>query len=46
VPEHIRGFGHVRQARVQVAKKREGVLLAAFRSPTPAAEPVVVKMPA
>jgi indolepyruvate ferredoxin oxidoreductase len=46
VPEHIRGYGHVRQAHLQVAKKREGVLLAAFRSPEPAAKPVVVRITA
>ncbi len=46
VPEHIRGYGHVRQAHLQVARKREGVLLAAFRSPEPAAKPVVVRITA
>ncbi|MEO6564435.1 MAG: DUF6537 domain-containing protein, partial [Casimicrobiaceae bacterium] len=46
VPEHIRGYGHVRHAHLQVAKKREGVLLAAFRSPEPVAKPVVVRITA
>ncbi|MEO6565942.1 MAG: DUF6537 domain-containing protein, partial [Casimicrobiaceae bacterium] len=46
VPEHIRGFGHVRQAHLQVAKKREGVLLSAFRSPEPTVAPVVVRITA
>ena len=46
VPEHIRGYGHVRQAHLQVARKRESVLLAAFRSPEPAAKPVVVRITA
>ena len=32
-PEHIRGFGHVKQQHVLDAKKREGELLAKFREP-------------
>ncbi len=46
VPEHIRGYGHVRMAHLKVAKTREGVLLAAFRSPEPAAKPTVVRITA
>jgi len=46
VPEHIRGYGHVRQAHIKVAKTREGVLLAAFRSPEPMGKPVPVKITA
>ncbi|MEP7328681.1 MAG: indolepyruvate ferredoxin oxidoreductase family protein [Betaproteobacteria bacterium] len=46
VPEHIRGYGHVRQAHVMTAKTREGVLLAAFRSPEPAPKPMVVRITA
>ncbi len=44
VPEHIRGYGHVKLAHVKTAKTREGVLLAQFRSPTPAPAPVAIKM--
>jgi indolepyruvate ferredoxin oxidoreductase len=31
IPEHIRGFGHVKEAHVQRAKAREAELLAAWR---------------
>jgi indolepyruvate ferredoxin oxidoreductase len=34
-PEQIRGFGHVKEAHLERAKKREAELLAAFRAPTP-----------
>ena len=33
IPEHIRGFGHVKQAHVVEAKKRWADLLAEFRQP-------------
>ncbi len=46
IPEHIRGYGHVKQAQARTAKTREAVLLAAFRSSEPAAKPAVVRMPA
>ena len=46
VPEHIRGYGHVRKAHFRTAKMREGVLLAAFRSPEPAPKPTVVRITA
>ena len=46
VPEHIRGYGHVRLAHIKVAKTREGVLLAAFRSPHDAPKPTVVRITA
>ena len=46
VPEHIRGYGHVKHAHLQTAKAREGVLLAAFRSSEPAPKPTVVKITA
>jgi len=45
VPEHIRGYGHVKEAHLKTAKTREAALLAAFRAPTPAAKPMVVKVP-
>ena len=37
VPEHIRGFGHVKQAHLDEAKACETELLAAFRAPSPKA---------
>ncbi|MCC7326269.1 MAG: indolepyruvate ferredoxin oxidoreductase family protein [Burkholderiales bacterium] len=46
IPEHIRGYGHVKDAHVKAAKMREAALLAAFRSPEPATTPAVVRMPA
>jgi indolepyruvate ferredoxin oxidoreductase len=33
LPEHIRGYGHVKEAHLVAAGKREGELLAAFRAP-------------
>ncbi|HSI01265.1 MAG TPA: indolepyruvate ferredoxin oxidoreductase family protein, partial [Reyranella sp.] len=33
VPETMRGFGHVKEKNVKVAKEREASLLAAYRSP-------------
>jgi indolepyruvate ferredoxin oxidoreductase len=44
VPEHIRGYGHVKEAHLNTAKTREAALLAAFRAPAPAAKPAVVKV--
>ncbi|HLB80012.1 MAG TPA: DUF6537 domain-containing protein, partial [Dongiaceae bacterium] len=35
IPEHIRGFGHVKAASLEAAKRREAELLAAFREPAP-----------
>ncbi|MEX0814674.1 MAG: DUF6537 domain-containing protein, partial [Dongiaceae bacterium] len=35
IPEHIRGFGHVKAASLEAAKRREAELLAAFRAPAP-----------
>src|SRR5205814_1808552 len=35
VPEHIRGFGHVKRRHLDEAKKKEAVLLAAFRASRP-----------
>ena len=37
VPEHIRGFGHVMRRHLDEAKKKEAVLLAAFRASRPSA---------
>ncbi|UHQ20524.1 indolepyruvate ferredoxin oxidoreductase family protein [Lysobacter sp. KIS68-7] len=33
VPEHIRGFGHVKEAHLHTAKQREAELLAQWKSP-------------
>jgi len=38
VPEHIRGFGHVKRRHLDDAKKREASLLAQFREKRPAAK--------
>ncbi|MFO1314746.1 MAG: indolepyruvate ferredoxin oxidoreductase family protein [Burkholderiales bacterium] len=46
VPEHIRGYGHVKERHVQTAKMRETALLAAFRSPEAAAKPATVTITA
>jgi indolepyruvate ferredoxin oxidoreductase len=37
IPEHIRGFGHVKRRHLEVAKKTEAALLAEFRAKRPAA---------
>jgi len=37
IPEHIRGFGHVKNNQLGTAKAREAELLAAFHNPAPAA---------
>src|SRR6266478_3683453 len=37
VPEHIRGFGHVKRRHLDEAKKKEAALLAAFRASRPSA---------
>jgi indolepyruvate ferredoxin oxidoreductase len=44
IPEHIRGYGHVKEAHLKTAKTREAALLAAFRAPTPAPKAQVVKV--
>ena len=33
IPEHIRGYGHVKQRHLEAAGRREAELLAAFRAP-------------
>jgi indolepyruvate ferredoxin oxidoreductase len=35
VPEEIRGYGHIKDRNLGIAKAKEGSLLAAFRSPEP-----------
>jgi len=37
VPEHIRGFGHVKRRHLDEAKKKEVALLTAFRASAPSA---------
>ena len=44
VPEHIRGYGHVKDAHLKTAKTCEAALLAAFRAPSAAPKPAVVKV--
>jgi indolepyruvate ferredoxin oxidoreductase len=44
IPEHIRGYGHVKEAHLKTAKTREAALLAAFRAPTAAPKPAVIKV--
>ena len=36
IPEHIRGYGHVKEAHLKTAKAREAELLAQYRAPSPA----------
>jgi indolepyruvate ferredoxin oxidoreductase len=36
IPEHIRGYGHVKDAHLATAKAREAALLRQFRNPSPA----------
>jgi indolepyruvate ferredoxin oxidoreductase len=36
IPEHIRGFGHVKERHLKAAKEKEAQLVAAFRSARPA----------
>ena len=42
VPEHIRGYGHVKDRHVKDAKARETVLLAEFRAVRPPTIPIKV----
>jgi indolepyruvate ferredoxin oxidoreductase len=45
IPEHIRGYGHVKERHLREAKVREGALLARFREGTggaPVARPVTI----
>jgi len=37
VPEHIRGFGHIKRRHLDEAKKKEAALVAAFRASRPSA---------
>ena len=42
IPEHIRGFGHVKERHLKAAKAREAELLAAFRQAKPSGAAVDV----
>jgi indolepyruvate ferredoxin oxidoreductase len=44
VPEHIRGYGHVKHAHLKAAKTREAALLEALRAPAATPKPAVVKV--
>ena len=44
IPEHIRGYGHVKERHLKAAKTREAALLGAFRAKEPAPAPAVVKV--
>jgi indolepyruvate ferredoxin oxidoreductase len=46
IPEHIRGFGHVKHAHFADAKKREEELLKKFRNPHLAAQPKEIRIKA
>jgi len=35
IPEHIRGYGHVKERHLKAAKAKEAELLNAFRQATP-----------
>lgn len=42
MPEHIRGYGHVKERHIKAAKAKEAELLSAFREATPADDIVKV----
>ena len=44
IPEHIRGYGHVKERHLKDAKAREAALLARLRDGTPQVA-ATVKMP-
>ena len=46
IPEHIRGYGHVKHAHVQAAKAREAELGAQFRAPQTGAKEIRIKVAA
>jgi indolepyruvate ferredoxin oxidoreductase len=43
IPEHIRGYGHVKARHVTAAKAKEAELLAAFRSAQPPRKTIAIK---
>jgi len=46
VPEHIRGYGAVKERHLKAAKAKEAELLAAFRAAKPAPTPAAVRVAA
>ncbi|MEP7184070.1 MAG: indolepyruvate ferredoxin oxidoreductase family protein, partial [Betaproteobacteria bacterium] len=46
IPEHIRGYGHVKERHLKAAKAKEAELLAAFRAARPAPAPAAVRVAA
>jgi indolepyruvate ferredoxin oxidoreductase len=46
IPEHIRGYGHVKERHLKAAKAKEAELLAAFRAARPAPTPAAVRVAA
>ncbi|MDH5557764.1 MAG: indolepyruvate ferredoxin oxidoreductase family protein, partial [Alphaproteobacteria bacterium] len=38
IPDHIRGYGHVKEAAIEKAKAREAELMAEWKNPTPKAD--------
>ena len=46
VPEHIRGYGHVKDAHFKEAKKLEAELLAKFRNPVAGMKEIRIKVAA
>ena len=43
IPEHIRGYGHVKARHVKAAKAKEALLLAAFRSTQPPGKTIEIR---
>jgi len=46
IPEHIRGFGHVKERHLKAAKAKEAELVASFRAARPAAAAPVMPVAA
>ena len=46
IPEHIRGYGHVKDRHLKTAKAREAELVAAYRAALPAEAPQGIRVAA
>jgi indolepyruvate ferredoxin oxidoreductase len=46
IPEHIRGYGHIKERHLKAAKAKEAELLAAFRAARPAPTPAATRIAA
>ncbi len=46
IPEHIRGYGHVRAQHIAAAKAKEAELLAQFRAPVPPQRKIEIRVAA